>query len=127
VVVPFHDVDAMDVVWHGHYAKYFELARTRLLQSIDYDYPQMRESGFLWPIVEMRTKFVRPLRYGQTLRIVAELLEYENRLKVGYVIYDVSSAERLSEGHTIQVAIDAESQELQFASPAAFTRRVEEA
>jgi len=23
VEVPFHDVDAMNVCWHGHYLKYF--------------------------------------------------------------------------------------------------------
>ena len=28
--VPFHDVDLMEVVWHGHYAKYFEIARCAL-------------------------------------------------------------------------------------------------
>jgi len=26
--VPFHDVDALRIVWHGHYLKYLELART---------------------------------------------------------------------------------------------------
>jgi acyl-CoA thioester hydrolase len=26
--VPFHDVDLQRVVWHGHYYKYFEVART---------------------------------------------------------------------------------------------------
>ena len=33
VEVPFHDVDAMTVAWHGHYLKYFELARTQLLRA----------------------------------------------------------------------------------------------
>ena len=41
----FHDLDPMEVVWHGNYIKYLELARCALLQSFDYDYPQMRESG----------------------------------------------------------------------------------
>ena len=30
--VPFHDVDVMHVAWHGHYVKYFELARCALLR-----------------------------------------------------------------------------------------------
>ena len=33
--VPFHDVDAMQVVWHGNYLKYFELARTEMERSMD--------------------------------------------------------------------------------------------
>ena len=31
--VPFFDVDMMDVVWHGHYIKYFEVARCALLDQ----------------------------------------------------------------------------------------------
>ena len=33
IEVPFHDVDALRIVWHGHYYKYLELARTQLLRS----------------------------------------------------------------------------------------------
>ena len=39
--VPFHDVDGMQIVWHGHYYKYFEVARTKLLQPIGYDLNEM--------------------------------------------------------------------------------------
>jgi acyl-CoA thioester hydrolase len=115
--VPFHDVDAMDVAWHGHYVKYFELARCALLRSFDYDYPQMQASGYLWPIVECHLKYVRPARYGQHLRVEATLLEYENRIKIGYEIRDIASGERVTKGYTTQVAVDAVTRELQFVSP----------
>lgn len=123
--VPFHDVDAMEIVWHGHYAKYCEIARSALLRRFDYDFPQMRESGFMWPIVESQLKFVRPARYGQRLRVRAELLEYENRMKIGYEISDAATGERLTKGHTVQLAIDARTGELQFVSPPALVQRVE--
>lgn len=116
--VPFHDVDAMDVAWHGHYVKYFELARCALLRSFDYDYPQMQASGYLWPIVECHLKYVRPARYGQHLRVEATLLEYENRIRIGYEIRDIASGERVTKGYTTQVAVDAATRELQFVSPA---------
>lgn len=127
VDVPFHDVDAMAVVWHGHYVKYFEIARCALLRKIGYDYPAMADSGYLWPVVECQLKYVRPARYGQRLRVRAELLEYENRLKVGYLITDAASGERLTRGGTIQVALDAQSQELQFVSPQVLIDQVEAA
>ena len=117
VEVPFHDVDAMNVAWHGHYVKYFELARCALLRKFDYDYPQMQASGYLWPIVDCHLKYVRPALYGQRLRIVATLLEYENRLRIGYEIRDAASGERLTKGSTIQVAVNATTRELQFVSP----------
>ena len=56
IQVPFHDVDGMHVVWHGQYYKYFEVARTKLLQSIDYDVHEMKGSGYSWPIVETNCK-----------------------------------------------------------------------
>jgi acyl-CoA thioester hydrolase len=117
VEIPFHDIDAMLVCWHGHYLKYFEAARTALLRTFDYDYPEMQASGYVWPIVEVHVKYVRPAVYGQRLAVTATLLEYENRLKVGYAIVDCASGERLTKGHTIQVAVDAATKELQFVSP----------
>lgn len=115
--VPFHDVDAMNFAWHGRYLKYFELARCRLLRLFDYDYPQMLESGYLWPIVECHIKYVRSAAYGQNLCVEATLLEYENRIKIAYLVRDAETGERMTKGYTVQVAVDASSRELQFVSP----------
>ena len=52
VEVPFHDVDIMRIAWHGHYVKYFEIARTALIRELDYDIDAMERDGFAWPIVE---------------------------------------------------------------------------
>jgi acyl-CoA thioester hydrolase len=125
VEVPFHDVDAMNVCWHGNYLKYFEIGRAALLRAFDYDYREMQASGYLWPIVEAHLKYVRPATYGQQLEVRAELLEYRNRLKIGYTIVDRASGARLTKGYTIQVAVDAASQELQFESPPVVFEKVE--
>ena len=127
IEVPFHDVDAMSVAWHGQYLKYFEIARCALLRKFDYDYPQMLESGYLWPIVECHLKFVRPARYRQKLKVEATLLEWENRLKMGYLIRDAGSGEKLTKGYTVMVAIDAANNELQFVSPAVLIAKLERA
>ncbi len=126
VEVPFHDVDAMNVCWHGHYLKYFELGRTALLRAFDYDYPAMQASGYLWPIVEAHLKYVRPAAYGQVLDVRTELLEFENRLKIAYEIVDVASQERMTKGYTIQVAVCAATRELQFVSPPIVFEKLEQ-
>ncbi|MBD8697387.1 acyl-CoA thioesterase [Stenotrophomonas sp. CFBP 13718] len=113
----FHDCDPMQVVWHGNYFKYFEIARCALLQRHDYDYPQMQASGFLWPVVDARVKYIRPLRFQQALRVVARIVEWENRLKITYEIFDALSGERLTRAHTIQVAVAADSGEMQYLCP----------
>lgn len=125
VDVPFHDVDVMEVVWHGHYVKYFEHARTLLLLQIDYDYPQMRSSGYSWPVVECYLKYIRPACYGHRLIVRAELREFENRLKIAYEITDSASGERLTKGYTTQVAVRISDGELQYVSPECLTSRIE--
>lgn len=127
VEVPFHDVDAMQVAWHGHYVKYFELARCALLRRFDYDYPQMQTSGYLWPIVECHLKYVRPALYGQKLSVQATLIEYENRIKIDYQLRDIETGERMTKGYTVQVAVDAATRELQFVSPPVVFSKLEKA
>lgn len=120
----FHDVDVMEIVWHGHYVKYFEIARCALLQSFDYDYPQMRASGYAWPIVDLRSKYVRPARYGQPLTVRATLVEWENRLKIDYQVRDAGTGEVLTRATTIQVAVDLATGEMCFASPQVLFERL---
>ena len=120
----FHDCDPMNVVWHGHYFKYLEIARCALLRRFGYDYPDMRDSGWLWPVVDARIRYARPLTYGQPLRIRAEIVEWENRLKIDYLIFDQASGQRLTRAHTIQVAVDAVSGELQYVCPVVLWQRL---
>jgi acyl-CoA thioester hydrolase len=81
----------------------------------------------VWPIVEAHLKYVRPAIYGQRLDVRTELLEFENRLKIGYEIFDCLTGERLTKGYTIQVAIKAATQELQFVSPPVVFENLERA
>ena len=115
--IPFHDVDMMGVVWHGHYAKYFEIARSRLLGALDYDYRQMKESGYAWPVIEMQVRYAQPLEFEQRVVVQARIVEYECRLRIDYEIRDAGSGRRLTRGHTVQVALDMSAGEMCFASP----------
>lgn len=122
--VPFHDSDPMGVTWHGNYFRYLETARSVLLDSIGYNYRQMSDSGYLWPVVDARIKYVRPTTFGQRLRVTAKLTEYENRLKIVYTITDVASGEVVTEATTTQVAVHRERGEMSFVSPAILIDKV---
>ena len=119
IEVSFPDVDAAGIVWHGHYFRYFEAARAVLLRKIGYDYPEMRASGFAWPLVDCHARFIKPLTYAQAIRVEAGLVEWENRMKVEYVITDAATGERLATGETVQCAVTFDTWELQLASPPA--------
>lgn len=115
--VPFHDVDMLRIAWHGHYAKYFEIARCALLDRFDYGYDAMRESGFMWPVIDMRIRYVKPMRFGQRVIVKATIREWENRLLIDYLVTDEKTGERLTKGMTSQVAVEIASGEMCFISP----------
>jgi len=127
VTAQFYDLDPMQVVWHGNYARYLEQARCALLDKIGYSYPEMEKSGYIWPIVDMHIKYVRPVRYAQRLRVEAKLVEYENRIKIAYTCRDEESGEIVTKAQTIQLAVSTKTQELSLESPAVLLTKVREA
>lgn len=122
--VPFHDVDMMEIVWHGHYVRYFEIARCKLFDQLDYNYSQMRDSGYSWPVIDLHVRYVQPLQFQQKITISAWVAEWENRLRVQYLISDSASGARLTKGHTDQVAVNMETRELLLASPAILLKKL---
>ena len=124
ITVPFHDVDSIGVVWHGHYSKYFEVARCALLESFGYGYAAMRESGFSWPVIDMRIRYVRGVTFGQRLLVKATLREWENRLLIHSLVTDEASGERLPKGTTVQGAVDMKNGEMCFVSPPVLFERL---
>ena len=117
IQVQFYDLDPMEVVWHGNYVKYLEVARCALLDAIGYNYAEMKASGYMWPIIEMNLRYAAPATFGQRLRLRAEIVEWENRLRIDYLVSDAATGRRLNRATTTQVAVDIASGEMCFVSP----------
>lgn len=122
--IPFHDLDPAGIVWHGNYARYFEVARCALLEGIGYNYDHMMASGFIWPLIDYQARYVQAARFKQKLRVKAWFIEWEHRLKIGYLITDADSGHRITKGHTVQVAVDAKTGEMLLASPTALIEKL---
>jgi acyl-CoA thioester hydrolase len=125
VVVAFHDVDALAIVWHGHYLKYLENARWALMDRLGYGYAAMAASGYSWPIIEAHVRYVRAAKFGDRLDVTASLIEWHNRLAINYLITDSGTGTRVVRARTVQVAVERVTGEMQFVSPAPFVRRIE--
>jgi len=117
VRVPFHDLDPAGIVWHGHYAKYFELARCELLRSFAYNYDDMVASGYSWPVIDLRARYVKSALFEQELSVRASLREWEYRLRIDYLISDAATGVRLCKGRSDQVAVDLKTGEMCLRSP----------
>ncbi len=100
--IPFHDVDSLDMVWHGHYYKYFELARTMLYRSLNFDIDDMKRLGFTFPVIESQCRYSEALRYGQQVDISAHFHEWEYYILIEYRINETGSGKRAAYGHTKQ-------------------------
>jgi acyl-CoA thioester hydrolase len=120
--VQFFDLDPMQIVWHGNYVKYLEIVRCALLDKIDYNYEQMKASGYAWPVIDLQLRYVASASFGQKIRLRADIVEWENRLLIEYLISDATTGQRLTRGSTTQVAVDIrdglQHGEMCFASPA---------
>jgi acyl-CoA thioester hydrolase len=127
VEVRFHDCDPMGVTWHGHYVGFLESARSALLSRIGYNFRQMTASGYAWPVVELKVKYVKTTTFGQRLTVCADLEEYENRLRIAYTITDSASGEVVTKASTTQVAVDRARGEMCFVSPQALVDKVQAA
>jgi acyl-CoA thioester hydrolase len=123
IEVPFHDVDMMGVAWHGHYYKYFELARTALFRKFHCDADDLRAMGLTLPVIQTQCRYLAPLAYGVTARVAATLVESEFRLGVEYVIADLATGRRLAKGRTVQVVVRVRDAQLLFPVPEQIIRR----
>ena len=86
--VAFFDLDPMNVVWHGNYVKYMEIGRCALLDKIGYNYTKMVESGYAFPVTDIKVRYIKPLNFGEHAKIVSSLVEYENMIKIKYEIFN---------------------------------------
>jgi len=122
VDVPFHDLDGYQVVWHGHYYKYFESARTAYLRAAGFDVSRMTRGGYLWPVIETHCRYIAPIRYGMKVRVQAKLADILHRVKFVYTMTDAKTGRRLATGYTVQAAVHAKTGELRLMTPRVFLR-----
>ena len=107
VGVRFQEVDSLKIVWHGHYASYFEDGRTALGKKYAIDYSDIKAAGFIAPIVHLSCDFIKPAAYGHQLKICTCLFKRESpKLEFYYDITDDDTGDLLTTGMTIQVLMD---------------------
>lgn len=122
--IPFSDVDPAGIVWHGRFFKYFEIARTQLMDDIGYGYAEMHRSGFSWPVVDASVRYVKPLIFNQEVIVTAALSEWELRLMVDHQIEN-ETGEVCVRATTVQVPVNRETNQFILGSPSRLIECVE--
>ncbi len=104
--VPFHDVDSLDVVWHGHYLKYLEIARTQLFRELGLGGRISDNFDFVLVVIESKLRHSAPLRFGDRFRVDAWLKEIDYRICVAYEVHNLTSGRRALKAHTMLATLD---------------------
>lgn len=116
--VPFHHIDPMQVVWHGHYFEYFEAARDGLFESLNINLESFYSKyGYIFPVIRSSVKFIRPLRYKDIFVCTARALEAKRKMVIDYEITMESDNKRCTVGRTEQVVLKMPEAEIEYEIP----------
>lgn len=116
--IRFSEVDSMGVVWHGHYAMYFEDAREEFGKKYHLEYLFMYDQGFFEPLVELTFKYKKPLIYGMKPEITIIYRPTEAaKIVFDYEIRDTATGEVYVTGHSVQVFMDRTNYQMVLYSP----------
>ena len=122
--VPFHDVDGLRIVWHGHYLKYLEIGRTALMRAHGLDWAEIAGLGFGLLVGEIRVRHTFPLRYGDKFRVTTWCADLHHRIHLAFEVTNLTHGRRSARGHTTLVSTDGEGN-LLFETPDAIRNRLQ--
>ena len=106
--VPFHDVDSLKIVWHGHYYKYAEIGRTALMRAHAMDFERLEKVGYGTVAIESKCRYAFPLRYGEKFRVRSWFEDIEHRVTIAFEIFNLTQNRRSARGQVVLATIDRE-------------------
>ena len=123
--VRYAETDKMGYVYYGNYATYFEVARVELFRKHGVSYKEMEEEGIMMPVLEQKTKFVRPAKYDDLLTVVTKIPKKPGvRVTFEYEVFN-EKKELLTIASTTLVFIDMKTGK-PTAAPAYFEKILDE-
>lgn len=116
--VPFHDLDPLNIVWHGNYLKYFDQARFELFAKAGIDlHAYYLNQNYLFPVTKTSTKYILPLQHRDDFTCRATIIEARMKIVMDFEIRRTQSKELCTRGRSEQVAVKYPEQEIMFDIP----------
>ncbi|MDB5262911.1 MAG: thioesterase [Adhaeribacter sp.] len=108
--VRYSETDQMGYVYYGNFAAYYEVARTEAFRQMQISYKEIESEGIIMPVLEMRTKYIRPARYDDLLKIIVQVKTKPQgtRITFHYEVFN-EAQELLNVGETTLVFVDVKS------------------
>jgi acyl-CoA thioester hydrolase len=121
ILIRFSECDALKMVWHGNYVKYFEDGREDFGKKFELGYMDMfSKTGLAVPIIHLECDYKKMVGLGETISIETTLIDSPAaKIIFEYKIYNQNN-ELACTGKTIQVFVHVENKELQITTPPFF-------
>lgn len=74
--------DQMGVVYHGHYAQFYEIGRSEAIRHLGFTYKDVEAMGIIMPVVDIHSRFLRPAKYDDLLTVKTTLSELPTHHKI---------------------------------------------
>jgi acyl-CoA thioester hydrolase len=95
------DTDAMGIVYHANYLRWFELGRSELVRHTGFPYTEMEAMGLGLPVVEARCRYRAPARYDDVIEVDARVEKLARASVIfGYRLLRGADRMLLCEGET---------------------------
>jgi acyl-CoA thioester hydrolase len=103
----YADTDAMGIVYHTNYIRWFEVGRTELFRDMGILYTEVEAAGFNLPLTKVYCHYLFPTRYDDLVFVDTEI-SYLKRasMKFVYLIWDEKREKVLTEGYTVHACTD---------------------
>lgn len=89
--VRYGETDQMGVVYHGNYARYYEVGRVEALRKLGLSYRGMEESGIMMQVLEIQSRFIKPAYYDDVITVRTLLRELPSvRISFDFELYNPS-------------------------------------
>lgn len=109
VRVIYADTDAMGIVYHTNYIRWFEIGRNELMRQLGVAYTEMEKLGLNLPLTRVNCHYLMPAKYDQLVTVETKI-DYIKRasIKFSSQIWDEEGIKLLVEGYTIHACTNME-------------------
>ncbi|MDD3238802.1 MAG: acyl-CoA thioesterase [Lachnospira sp.] len=92
--VQYYETDQMAIVHHSNYIRWFEEARTDILEQIGFGYEKMEEVGIISPVLAVNAEYKSMTHYADIVCIETRLSNYNGvKMTVSYIVKDKKTGE----------------------------------
>jgi acyl-CoA thioester hydrolase len=103
----YADTDAMGIVYHTNYIRWFEIGRTELFRDLGILYAEVEKAGFNLPLTQVFCHYLLPARYDDIIEVITDI-EYLKRasIKFTYRIWNENLQNLITEGYSVHACTD---------------------